>query len=721
MHRLLRAISPRHRSSLKTVSRQVSLGVLLIVFLATQLAALSIFLPQHTSAANTADTTDPFLDKEKSKNLELVYDFIERCTTDGKQGAKTDGTFNDGQIVEFTNEVNRERMDAGEVFNYNTDLGGTHYGGERKQPVSNIFGNNKSKQCQEMTKTVGTALYGSYDKFRDTFWEPDGNQWVLKAPYKDERGQTTIALRQAAQELYYTGDSPRITFGYRWNVLRGPFDACFERTTGASGSTPDSMSQFTGTDGKKYAYKAGQENATVYVGPIIDALGIFGGNNDGKWSCKDFKENIVAHKDWFRSVFVKDYPQQTRQAAENADLAASKQENIFNTLSNNNTKLVACLQQYGTGSNDLKSLLTKITNVQPITSGIPDLGQIEQVGADSYATATTTYQSITTWLIANPKNDKPPKVMIGDSTTPGITAVDATKAKEFRDCVLTGYTSINTELEREPPTIAPTEAGGTDEADNSCEAKGDSLGWILCPVANAIDKIVSWLDDQVQNFMKVGIDDTGLASLKKAWSNLRNIAYIILIPIMLVMVIGTALGVQMFDAYTIKKAMPRMVLAILFMALSWYFCVFLINLTNALGNGVQGIILQPFSGAQSMGLGDLLSHAGATAAGGSGTVIGIAAGFGAFLGGIASLGIIISSLGSVAIVLGIAFMLLAARQVIILGLLVASPLAILAWIFPGNDKMWKFWWSAFSKLLFLFPVIQAMIAMGKVFAWLVGS
>ena len=48
-------------------------------------------------------------------------------------------------------------------------------------------------------------------------------------------------------------------------------------------------------------------------------------------------------------------------------------------------------------------------------------------------------------------------------------------------------------------------------------------------------------------------------TLKAVWVRLRDIAYIILVPIMLVMVIGTALNIGPFDAYTVKKALPRMV------------------------------------------------------------------------------------------------------------------------------------------------------------------
>src|SRR5690606_17646951 len=69
----------------------------------------------------------------------------------------------------------------------------------------------------------------------------------------------------------------------------------------------------------------------------------------------------------------------------------------------------------------------------------------------------------------------------------------------------------------------------------------------------------------------------------------------------------------------------------------------------------------------------------------------------------------------------IAFLVLLARQLFIIALVLVAPLAILAWIFPGNDKIWKSWWSIFSKLLMMFPLIMLLLAVGKVFAILLNE
>lgn len=275
--------------------------------------------------------------------------------------------------------------------------------------------------------------------------------------------------------------------------------------------------------------------------------------------------------------------------------------------------------------------------------------------------------------------------------------------------------------------------GGGVAEDDTCETNSGVLGWILCPIVNILDSTVGWLDGVVQSQLIVDqrlYDPNTNDGLFRAWQQIRNIAYIILIPIMLVMVIGTALGFDFFSAYTIKRALPRMVIAVIFITLSWYICIFLVGFFNVLGTGVLGIITSPFDGGAN-GLRDALDIAGIVETGGGGAedlasgtaAIGLAAAgiFAAFATGFVTTSILISLLGSAALVLGIAMLVLVARQMFILGFILAAPLAILAWIFPGNDKFWKIWWGSFSKLLMMFPLIMAIIALGRVFGAVIGQ
>lgn len=278
------------------------------------------------------------------------------------------------------------------------------------------------------------------------------------------------------------------------------------------------------------------------------------------------------------------------------------------------------------------------------------------------------------------------------------------------------------------------------EEDNSCESTSGPLGWIMCPVAGVLDGVTGFLDSEIQSLLT--IDEESVLrgesgdGLKAIWSQIRNIAYVILVPIMLVMVIGTALGFEVFSAYTIKKALPRMILAVIFITLSWYICMFLIEFANVLGAGIKGLVTSPFnnvdwvseggsgppsglkaalqvagiSGSGDQGVWQGLAEVGTTA-----TALGIAAIGAGLAGGLVPM-TILSTLTTAALVLGTVFLILIARQMFIIAALLVAPLAILAWIFPGNDKLWKLWWTMFSKLLMMFPLIMLILGVGEVFA-----
>ena len=255
---------------------------------------------------------------------------------------------------------------------------------------------------------------------------------------------------------------------------------------------------------------------------------------------------------------------------------------------------------------------------------------------------------------------------------------------------------------------------GSTSTEPSCESEGGEMSWLLCPALRLADDFVGYIDEQIEKLLRVPNDyfeGEDAQKLRDTWARLRNIAYIILVPIVLVMVISTALGFNMFDAYTVKKAMPRLFAAVLFMSLSYEITTFLIRLTNDVGSGILGLMTSAFGGGD-ITLSSLFDPG--VIAGGifTGTVlVGVPAGF-----ALAGIGVLLSYALVIGVVLLLAFLVLALRQFILIALILLAPLAILAWIFPGNDKLWKLWGGSFEKLLLLYPLIMILIAGGRIFA-----
>lgn len=268
--------------------------------------------------------------------------------------------------------------------------------------------------------------------------------------------------------------------------------------------------------------------------------------------------------------------------------------------------------------------------------------------------------------------------------------------------------------------------------DSSCESKSGVMGWILCPTVTALDSTLSWIDTQVHRLLEVDKDKYTNEGLHAAWKQIRNISYAILIPVMLVMVIGTALGFDIFSAYTVKKALPRLVLATIFIALSWHITVFLVGFFNVVGMGALGLITSPFKsqvppscveGALNLAcLYDAPTVTGGGASGAAGGVLHYILNIPMMVASILGPIIILIFFGTTLLLaIGTGFLVLLARQMFILALMVFAPLAIIAWIFPGNDKLWSFWWSTFSKLLLMFPLIMVLIGVGRVFALIINE
>lgn len=259
------------------------------------------------------------------------------------------------------------------------------------------------------------------------------------------------------------------------------------------------------------------------------------------------------------------------------------------------------------------------------------------------------------------------------------------------------------------PTVGGQQGGATQ--DNSCENRSGVMGWIMCPVIYAIQGALNFIDTQIQKLLTIDANYYDNDDIKGAWTNIKNLAYIILVPVMLVMVLGTALGFELVSAYTVKKALPRLVVATIFISLSYPICVFLIEFTNSVGTGTLGLLTQPFvthgNNVNALSLetlfgGSVLTSIFAAPAYAIGAAILI------WLFG-----------GTLLLFTVVAFLTLLVRQMFIVALLLVAPLAILAWIFPGNDKFWKIWWGSFSKLLMMYPLIMALIAIGRIFAFVI--
>lgn len=265
---------------------------------------------------------------------------------------------------------------------------------------------------------------------------------------------------------------------------------------------------------------------------------------------------------------------------------------------------------------------------------------------------------------------------------------------------------------KKPASQGGGSSGASGSAQPTCESESGDLGWFLCGALRIIDGAINGLDKAVNELLFINRDVYGDKGLDAAWGVMRNIALLLLVPLMIFMVIGTAIGFGPFDPYTVKKALPRMMVAVLFIVLSLPITRFGVELSNVVGQGVGNLIVSA-SPSKITSLQDIFAQNGLTSGDSlfTGAVV-AGAGAAALFGGL-TIGILLSFALVTVVALLMGFVVLVMRQVLIVMLIVVAPLAILVWIFPGNDKLWAIWKTSFIAMLLLYPIIAVLIASGK--------
>jgi hypothetical protein len=261
---------------------------------------------------------------------------------------------------------------------------------------------------------------------------------------------------------------------------------------------------------------------------------------------------------------------------------------------------------------------------------------------------------------------------------------------------------------------AETDTDGTvEEPELGCDLTFDlttifSLKWLVCPVIDTATFAVGKLEDAINDLLTVGVkdifDDTaGDNAFHKAWNSFRFFAIGLIVIAALIMVVSQAAGVEILDAYTVRKVLPRLLFAAIFIALSWDVLEFLVQLSNDAGLGVRTLIYAPF---QALNTDNQLG-------GGSTAVLALIGTGGALaFGWIGLLSFAVTGLLAALV----AFAILVFRKMLILLLVMMAPFAIAAYVLPNTNKLWDIWKGGLLSVLIVFPIISSMIAIGRVFA-----
>lgn len=257
----------------------------------------------------------------------------------------------------------------------------------------------------------------------------------------------------------------------------------------------------------------------------------------------------------------------------------------------------------------------------------------------------------------------------------------------------------------------------------------DGIGWIVCPVATVMSNIVdSIYSSIITPMLRVPALNTAtdLSSnegmnnnLYKAWVVIRDISNVAFIVVFLFVIYSQITGFGL-NNYSIKKMAPKLIIGAILLNLSYWICALGVDLSNALGYGLQDMLGYMFdstldnSNWQAV-VGALLAGTGTAAIVAGGVTATIAIGAGA-AAGTALLWFVVPILIGAVLAVVVAALVLALRQALIVVLIVISPLAIVAYLLPNTESWFDKWRKAFVSALVFFPLFSLVFGGSQVAA-----
>ncbi len=264
-------------------------------------------------------------------------------------------------------------------------------------------------------------------------------------------------------------------------------------------------------------------------------------------------------------------------------------------------------------------------------------------------------------------------------------------------------------------TTPENSQGSDNENTNNSETCYDQvggIGWLICPGTSFLANVIDGAYDILEQLIRVNpVSTDENAPIHVVWNYLKNITNVVFVIFFLVIIYSQITGFGI-NNYGIKRTLPRIIVAAILVNLSYLICILAVDVSNILGVGFRGI----FQSIQA----DAIANSTISEAAANTSVAGIVAtilGVGT-IGTIGALTIaggwtgliwlLIPVILSGAIAIISAVVTMAARQALILLLIMISPLAFVAYLLPNTERWYKMWVNMFARMLFFYPMFSIL-------------
>ena len=262
---------------------------------------------------------------------------------------------------------------------------------------------------------------------------------------------------------------------------------------------------------------------------------------------------------------------------------------------------------------------------------------------------------------------------------------------------------------------ADPEAEGADSEEDQENCKIDYIGWVICPVVNTLASMSEGARARLVKMLTVDtksiLGDTSEGSVYSYWSKIRDYANILFVIFFLFVIYSQITGYGL-DNYGIKRMLPKLIVGVIAVNVSFYICGLLIDLSNVVGSSAFNFISTAAVGG--MPAGDWNDSD-------QGWISSIAAGALLLTVGYFALATVISVLLFVVITAVTTIFLLGVREAIIILCTVISPLAFAAMIMPNTEGFYKKWWNVFKASLMVFPMVGLVYGASNLAARILGA
>ncbi len=256
-------------------------------------------------------------------------------------------------------------------------------------------------------------------------------------------------------------------------------------------------------------------------------------------------------------------------------------------------------------------------------------------------------------------------------------------------------------------TGSGTGSDGSDTPQAKCAV--DGVGWLVCPVATFLGAVTDGAYGYAKQLLYFEVQnpfstDPAKNPIYTMWSSVRNVANVVFVLAFFAVIFSqaTSMGIS---AYGIRKMLPRIIAAAILVNLSYYICLFAIDISNIVGSGLKSLVdALPAAPPSKIDEGNdwqsLIANVTVGAA-----VIGVAVGMIALATGTVLAFVVFSLL---AIVTALAIFM--ARHVLLIMLIILSPLAFVAYILPNAENLFDKWRITFIAMLVMFPLVSILFA-----------